>query len=472
MERLGVWTIGKGYGMVSSINELKSFLKGKAEIGSGSIRVTDEAAFRAAARELAEISVFGESEAVRNAARWVIVEGGQELGIFLSSIHDLYMASGRGEVKGFSVPAINIRGFTFDTAAAILKSCLKKKNTAVIFEIARSEMEYTFQRPPEYTCSVLAAAISVGYSGPLFMQGDHFQVRRRLYRESKEGELKNIRDLIKEAVDGGYFNIDIDSSTVVDLSKPTLDEQQNDNYEIAAAMTKYIREIQPKGVDISVGGEIGEVGEKNSTPEELEAYMEGYYKSLGSGVAGLSKVSVQTGTAHGGVVLPDGSIAEVALDFKTLETMSQVARSKWGMGGAVQHGASTLPDEMFHKFPAVGCVEVHLATGFQNIIMESKNFPADLKKKMYSWLDVNAANERKKDMTDEQFYYKSRKKAWGGFKEEVWGLPENVRAALRDELEEKIDFLLEQLGAVNTVDLVKKIVKTVRVKWPVQPEGL
>lgn len=458
--------------MFSNIEELKNFLKGKAEIKGEEIRIADEPAFRAAARELAENSVLNEDETIRDAARWVIVEGGQELGIILSSIHDFYMAFGRGEIKGFSVPAVNIRGFTFDNAAAIIRSCIKKKNGAVIFEIARSEMEYTFQRPPEYTSSVMAAAIAEGFRGPLFMQGDHFQVRRRLFKESREGELRNIRSLIKEAIDGGYFNIDIDSSTLVDLGKPTLDEQQKDNYEVAAAMTRCIREIQPKGVTISVGGEIGEVGEKNSTPEELEAYMEGYKKSLSPDVPGLSKISVQTGTAHGGVVLPDGSIAEVALDFGTLETMSKTAREKWGMGGAVQHGASTLPDKMFHKFPATGCVEIHLATGFQNIIMDSKVFPKDIRGKMYKWLDVNAANERKKDMTDEQFYYKSRKKAWGPFKKEVWGMPEDIRAALIGELEAKFDFLLDQLGAVDTAGLVKEKIKPVRVKWPVRPAAL
>ena len=41
---------------------------------------------------------------------------------------------------------------------------------------------------------------------------------------------------------------------------------------------------------------------------------------------GLSKVSVQTGTSHGGVPLPGGGVAEVKLDFGTLERLSAVAR--------------------------------------------------------------------------------------------------------------------------------------------------
>ncbi len=458
--------------MFGNLDELKSFLKGKCEIKGDQIKIVDEAAFRAAARELAANSAMNENEEVRDACRWVIVEGGQELGIILASIHDLYMAAGRGEVTGLSVPAINIRGLTYDTAAAVFQSCKNKNNSAVVFEIARSEMEYTFQRPPEYTSSVMAAGIALGYRGPLFIQGDHFQFRRSKFFKDKEKEMQDIRDLIKEGIGGGYFNIDIDCSTLVDIDQPTLIEEQRNNYEMAAAMTKYIRDIQPKGVTVSIGGEIGEVGERNSTEEDLEAYMEGFKLAIGPEVVGLSKVSVQTGTTHGGIPLPDGSIAEVKLDFDVLEKLSKAAREKWGMGGAVQHGASTLPDELFHKFPKTGCIEIHLATGFQNIVLDSKRFPADLYKNMCAWMDESLAKERKPDMTNEQFYYKSRKKVWGHFKKDVWSLPEDILADLRAELTAKLDFLFDQLGAVNTVDLVASKVKPVRTKWPVKPAAL
>ena len=74
---------------------------------------------------------------------------------------------------------------------------------------------------------------------------------------------------------------------------------------------------------ISVGGEIGEVGTKNSTVEELRAFMDGFLAALPAGMAGLSKISVQSGTSHGGVVLEDGSIADVKLDLDTLERLAE-----------------------------------------------------------------------------------------------------------------------------------------------------
>ena len=110
-------------------------------------------------------------------------------------------------------------------------------------------------------------------------------------------------------------------------------------------MTAFIRGLEPEGIVVSVGAEIGEVGMKNSTVEELHAFMTGYNRTLAAKgtIEGISKISVQTGTSHGGVVLADGSIAEVKLDLQALAALSETARSVYGLAGAVQHGASTLP---------------------------------------------------------------------------------------------------------------------------------
>jgi len=154
---------------------------------------------------------------------------------------------------------------------------------AVIFEIARSEIGYTDQRPAEYAAVVLAAAIREGWEGPVFLQGDHYQTNPKKMKEAPQKEIAAIEALIDEAIPAGFFQIDIDTSTLVDLSQPTLEEQQRVNAEMAARFTKFIRTRQPKAVPISVGGEIGEVGKENSTPEELRAYMTVYRRALGEG---------------------------------------------------------------------------------------------------------------------------------------------------------------------------------------------
>jgi len=384
-------------------------------------------------------------------------------GVYPSSIHQLYMARGKGEFSGFTVPAINLRSMTYDLARAIFRVAKKNNASAFIFEIAKSEMGYTAQPPCEYAAVVLGAAIKEGYKGPVFIQGDHFQVNHKKFQEDPEKEINGLKDLIAEAIDAGFYNIDIDSSTLVDLSKNDIKKQQYYNYEVCAKLTQFIRQNQPRGIEISVGGEIGEVGSKNSTPEDLRAFMQGFQDRLRKGRTGISKISVQTGTSHGGVVLPDGSIAQVKLDFETLKTLSKIAREEFGLAGAVQHGASTLPAEAFHKFPEVDTAEVHLATEFQNMIYESKHFPQSLKEKIYAWLKENAASEAKAGESQEQFFYKTRKKALGPFKKEIMGLSADVRDAIAAEVEQKFEFLFKQLNCVNNKDLVDKYIQLKRV---------
>jgi fructose/tagatose bisphosphate aldolase len=441
---------------------------------NGGLRVKDSSALRGETIDrLVHTAVFGEGE-VRDAARWLIWEVGWEVGVKSASIDSLYQARARDEYTGLTVPAMNVRAMAYDFARAIVASAKRRNVGAFIFELARSEMGYTNQTCDEFATVMMAASIKEGHTGPIFIQGDHYQADAKKYKTDPEGVIEGLKQLIRQAIAAGYANIDIDTSTLVDLSFPTLAEQQRHNYERCAELAALIRQLEPPGVTVSIGGEIGEVGKKNSTVEELEAFVEGCNASFRQQVGdkrGLSKISVNTGSSHGGVVLPDGTIAKVAIDFDTLREMSAAAR-RYGMGGAVQHGASTLPPEYFHKFPEVDTLEVHLATEFQNIILDHGAFPDDLKQEMYAYIREKLADERASGDTDEQFIYKTRKKIWGPFKQQTWNLPEATRAQIRGLLEEKLDFLYQQLGVIDSQRLVQRwIPEPPRITKP-QPEAL
>lgn len=456
--------------LCKDLKELLSKTKSAFRVSKESILIEDKQSVRRTIDLLVYNLCLNPSDEIRESCYWLIWELGSELGVFPSSIQALYEAKGRDKYRKVTVPAVNIRGLTFDVARALVRSAMKSKSLAFIFEIARSEMEYTIQRPKEYTAVCIAAAIKEGFSGPLFIQGDHFQIKAKNYRNNEKKEIKAVSDLIAEAVDAGFYNIDIDSSTLVDLEKSTLDEQQWANYDVAAKLTAFIREKEPKEIVVSVGGEIGEVGGKNTTPDEFCAFMDGYNKQLtkyGNSLVGISKISVQTGTAHGGVVLPDGKIAQVKVDFDALKSISQIAREDYGLSGAVQHGASTLPSDAFGHFPETETAEVHLATGFQNSVYESKHFPSALRDKIYTWLCDNCEGDRKEGMSDEQFIYKTRKKGFGPFKKELMSLSQDVRTAITDELQEQFNFLFTKLKCCNTHALVSKYVKPVRIKKPI-----
>ncbi|MCR4322098.1 MAG: class II fructose-bisphosphate aldolase [Candidatus Brocadiaceae bacterium] len=450
---------------------LLSDLKGIIDIQkNGTIKITDQDTLRNKKIDtLVYNAVFNKETAIKNISRWLIRSTSNNLGIVSSSIQSLYEAIGKNQFQGFTVPAINIRGLTYDVSRSIFRAAKKNHVGAFIFEIARSEIGYTDQRPAEYASAILAAAIKEGHEGPVFIQGDHFQINAKYYEKDTDAEINKVRGLIKEAIEEGFYNIDIDTSTLVDLSKPNITEQQRLNFEFAAEFTSYIRTLEPKGITISVGGEIGEVGKKNSTVEELRAFMDGYNSTLSAkekGMKGISKISVQTGTTHGGVPLPDGTIAKVKLDFDTLKNLSRVAIDEYGLSGAVQHGASTLPADAFGKFPETATAEVHLATEFQNMIYESSVFPKDFKNEIYEFLRKICAADRKEGETDEQFIYKTRKNGFGPFKERFWNLSSDVRNKIGEELEAKFDFLFKKLNVIHSKEIIKKTVKPVVVQLP------
>ena len=445
--------------IAASVGELVSYLEGICHIEGERVVIDDPAAFRSTAiKDIAWSATFSTDESVVEAARWMVWEASQELGIRSASIHELYMARSRDEYSGWSQPAINLRTQVFDMAAAGCRAAMEIGAGSPIWELARSEQAYTFQRPGEYITSVLAGAIHAGWEGPIFIQGDHYQWNAKNYAADPEKVTSALHAATLDAMSVGYGNIDIDSSTLVDLSHESLDEQQKENYSRAAELAALIREHEE--LTISIGGEIGEVGKSNSTPDELRAYLDGFNREFaaraGQDAIGLSKVSVQTGTSHGGVPTADGKVAEVKLDFEVLRELGIVAR-EYGLAGAVQHGASTLPDELFHKFPEVETAEVHLATGFQNALYEHPAFPAELYAKVEQFCNEECADERSEGQTDQQFVYKTRKKALGPIKRELWDL--DVKDEIIASQQAKMKFIFEQLGITGNKATVEKFIR-------------
>src|SRR5437868_420970 len=322
-------------------------------------------------------AVFNDDPGLRDAARWLIWEASQALGCPSASIHELYMARGRGEFDPtqFTVPAINVRASAYLTARQAFTEALARDAGTVIFEIAKSEMAYTDQRPAEYAAVILASAIRTGWRGPVFLQGDHFQFNAGKWKEDPAKEMAGLRDLTRE-------------------------------------------------------------------------------------------VGVQTGAGHGRVPLHDGTVATVKIDFDTLKRLSTVAREEYGLAGAVQHGASTLPEEAFHHFPANGTAEIHLATGFQNILYDDGGLPPELRAETMEWCRTNAAGERKGGETEDQFLYKTRKKAIGPFKRALWTLPPDAASQIAGNLRAKFGQLFDELGIAGTRGLVDRLVSPMAIHRP------
>jgi fructose/tagatose bisphosphate aldolase len=443
------------------MNQLLSLIENSLSVEGEVVRVTNETSLRANIRKLAEISALDGTERAFM-ARYLIRNAALALDIIPASIHELYLARGRGAIPAsWTTPAFNLRVLAFDCACAAFRSARKVDAAAMIFELARVEIGWTGQSLAEYASNILAAAIAEGYRGPLFLQGDHFQISASL---PSEQEKETVLGLITEAVSTGYFNIDVDTSTLVDLSQPSVAKQQTVNATLSAQLAAHARKVQPSGVTISLGGEIGEVGGHVSTVEELRAYMTQFneiFAALAPAQPGLSKVSIHTGTAHGGIVLPDGSMAKVNIDFDALSNLSRVARDEYGLGGAVQHGASTVSAENFNQFVSHAAIEVHLATAFMTTFY--RHIPVELKAEIFAWLDKHYATDRASDMTDEQFHHNTQPHAIAPFKASAWNLPLAVKEQLSQAWEAQFDMLFDRLGCTNTRQYVEQYINPPKI---------
>ncbi len=318
---------------------------------------------------------------------------------FLST-KKLYQAMAKGSVSGFTVPAFNIRTLTFDLIRALLRAAKKEKVGAFIMEIAQSELMYTRQSLQEFSENCVKAVKAEKYKAPIFLQADHFKCL--------DEQCLNIREmegLIKQAIMARFYNIDID------CSKMSL----RGNINRTNTLIKYINDNAQNDIEISIGGEIGEIGGSNTTVLELEKFL--------SKVKGISKVAVQTGTSHA----KGGQI-----NWELLEQLNNKAKEH-GLAGVVQHGASTLPEGELAQLPRVGVCEVHLATGIMDTILESQHFPEELGDRINSKHDL------------------------GVFKEDILNIPQTTIDKIAEEVEAEFVNFFKLLNVIGSLDLVEKL---------------
>lgn len=459
----------------STLSEMKDdleaigLLSGGATAPIGTSRRPDDAMIDRWARAAA----FAEPK-TREVAIWAIRQAAHAAGVVPCSIQGLYEARAREEWSNRTVPALNLRGWSYQTCRAVFRAARQLNAHLFIFEQAVGEALYAEQPPAEYTAAVLAAALREKHVGPVFLQADHDQVDAAAHARDPHGEITRLKEIMREQIAASFFNIDIDASTVVDLSLPTIEDQQRLNAELTALFTTYVRSVEPAGVTISLGAEIGEVGHENTTPEELHAFMATYPKALAAGggaPTGVSKISVNSGTYHGGKVLPDGTLAAVNVDYGTLETISALCRAHYGMAGAVQHGASTLPGEQLSRFPGSGAIEIHLALGFTNLTFDHPRVPASFRDEIRDYVFSHHAKERAPGETDAQFVYNLRKKAWKVMKARYWNLPDDVQSEVMASLQAMFLDMFQRMNIADTVELVRRHTVVCAVE-PALPEAL
>ncbi len=167
-------------------------------------------------------------QAARELRDRCLQQGGAEGYFALASLGIFYRAIAAGSLAPISIPAINLRGLTYDLARAAWRAAIRCDAGPIIFELSPSEARAGDQPFMEFAAMVVAAAVREGYRGPIFLQGDHFRVTT--------ADAGDLRDLIAEAIAAGMRQIDIDAA---DLEGDRL------NPAATAVATAIIRRLEP-----------------------------------------------------------------------------------------------------------------------------------------------------------------------------------------------------------------------------------
>ncbi|MFA6486553.1 MAG: class II fructose-bisphosphate aldolase [Candidatus Magasanikbacteria bacterium] len=337
---------------------------------------------------------------------------------------DLYDEKAVGQHEFFTVPAINSRMATFHTVRGAVQAGENLGVPHIIFELAFSEGGYTGQDMSEYAALVKAAYISLGVKNKtIYLQADHYQLDPKKYAIDADSEMARLQKNIILAIESGVYNIDIDTSKFETDDRAKSDqENQKENAHLTAKFLAFIRQYEAEHklpCVISVGGEVGEVGGGNTKYSQVSAYLELIAEDLKKikmdKIKGLSKVSINVGSAHGGVLGKDGQPLEsVPLDFQAHHDVYMKAVDPLNHGKhvlSVQHGASTLPARYFPLFPAMHVAEIHLATGFQNIVWDVlEKYDVDLYNKLKALTMEKFAEKISKYETESIGFMKERKR--------------------------------------------------------------
>ena len=96
-----VATAADGVDLLSrpSVRALLDEVRDSLRAEGGAVELVSEDALRAGGVDrLVRAAVFSADEDVRDTARWLLLQAGRAVGIAPASIHELYLARGRGEI--------------------------------------------------------------------------------------------------------------------------------------------------------------------------------------------------------------------------------------------------------------------------------------------------------------------------------------------------------------------------------------
>ena len=307
---------------------------------------------------------------------------------------------------------------------------------------------------------MLAAALREGFRGPVFIQGDHFQVNAKKFAADPATEVDAVKALAREAIAAGFYNIDIDTSTLVDISQA--DARRAAAAELrsrASTFSAPCASSSPRASRSPSAARSARSGTQNSTVEELRAYMDGFNRTPAGG--------------HGGAVEDQRAVGHVARRRRARRRLDRrrEARSRHARDDCRRWRATStdLParcstarrrcrTRAFNNFPKRETAEIHLATNFQNMLFD--HMPADAARDDLRVAGGEREGRAEGDRLRRAVLSTRRARRRSARSSGSCGICRTTRRRRwRAAYDEKFAFLFDQLAIGNTAAIVARFVK-------------
>ncbi len=333
----------------------------------------------------------------------------------------------------------------------------KSLNTAVIFELAKSESDlkggYTGLTPQDYSEAVHDVANEVGFS-KWVLHADHITVKK-----GTDDEMGEVKKLIEAQIDAGYTSFAIDASFLFDLNEPTVLGQLQKNIDVTEKLALFIKEkMGEKEFGLEV--EVGEIGKKDegglvlTTAEEAATFI----KELNSRGIFPQLLAIANGSTHGNIYDDDGNlISQVSINIeRTVEIAKEIEAFKVRIA---QHGITGTPLKFINtKFPKGMILKGNVGTFWMNLAWEVfEIFEPGLYEDIWNWtLDTYRDGAAKKGITkNNEIFGKYSKFAIKEFKDRIYSVSEETENALEAKAYAGAMMFFKAFESVGTADRIK-----------------
>ena len=426
--------------LLRSAPGLKTLLSDTVEVRDNRVELIDAHRLRTERFDpLVYNAVFHESERLRYFLCWLIRRIASGLAIYPASLQGLYAAAARGQVHRFTAPAVSLRVMPYAAARACFRAAKATGCGAMILDLGQNATEGPAQLPVEYATCLLAAAIREGYEGPVFLQANYLHERRASDDTEHGDELDRLQDLAEEALGAGFFNLELDTADLEDLSLPDPAEQEKECYEDAAQLAGFVRKTEPAGVDTNLGVRMNSRGDAVHLPHRFRAFMDGFageFTDRAGHVTGIAKLSLHIHSAE---------------ELRMAHDLAEVARREYALATGVHYDGAPLPDELFAELPHIAVVEAHLGTRYEDLILHHPAFPAQLRDELYRWIDETYGELRGPEQDSANFHLQMRMTALDRFKQQLWDIAPENKDPIMAELQETFVADFKRLKVEDTI---------------------